>query len=312
MLPNGQEPRLCSVSVDVDGIEHYRAIHGLGSGDGSGAELAHTLGVQRLCDWAAALELPLTWFVIARDTYKHEFVQLLQSAIAGGHEVGNHTLDHRYDLVRLPREQQRVQVERAQDALEHAFGARPIGFRAPGYTIDDGLIEVLEAARLQYDSSVFPCPAYYGAKALVLLMQKLQARRSSSILDNPRVLAAPTEPYRCGRPYTRRGQGLVEVPIQVTPGLRLPFIGTMLTLAGPDWARRFARSLLGVRLVNLELHAIDLLSEQDGLGDLAPFQSDLRRSVAQKTAALTAAMNVFKAAGYRFVTLANAVRELAL
>ena len=196
--------------------------------------------------------------------------------------------------------------------LECSFGPRPVGFRAPGYTVTDSLLELLSVNHFLFDSSVFPCPAYYGAKALVLLAQRLQSRRSSSILDNPRILAAPSAPYRCGRPYTRRGEGIVELPIQVTPWLRMPFIGTTLTLGGPKWASRLAQSLLGVRLINLELHAIDVLSDQDGLGDLARYQKDLRRTAAHKRASLLAAIETIKAAGYHFVTLANAARNLDL
>ena len=309
---NHQEPRLCCVSVDVDGIDHYRAIHGLTSVAGAVSGLAHTLGVHRLSVLSEELGIPLTWFVIAMDTENQEFVRLLRSTLERGHEIANHTLDHRYDLVRLPHDLQALQVEKAQDILEDRFGVRPVGFRAPGYTVTDSLLELLQVNRLLYDSSVFPCPAYYGAKTLVLLLQRLQSRYSSSIMDNPRVLAAPTEPYRCGRPYTRRGGGIIELPIQVTPTLRMPFIGTTLTLGGPIWACRLAKSLLGVRLINLELHAIDVLSEDDGLGELAHFQKDLRRTAAQKRASLLAAIGTIKAAGYRFVTLANAARELDL
>lgn len=312
MLDTHQEPPLCCVSVDVDGIDHYNAIHGLTSAGGAVSGLAHTLGVRRLCVLSEELDIPLTWFVIARDTDNQEFVELLKSTLEHGHEIANHTLDHRYDLVRLPLHLQALQVEKAQDMLEDSFGARPLGFRAPGYTVTDSLIEVLRSNHLLYDSSVFPCPAYYGAKSLVLLLQRLQSRHSSAILDNPRVLTAPTEPYRCGRPYTGRGDGLIELPIQVTPRLRLPFIGTTLTLGGPIWARRLAKSLLGVRLINLELHAIDVLSEDDGLGELARFQKDLRRTAAQKRASLLAAIETIRAAGYRFVTLANAARQLEL
>jgi peptidoglycan/xylan/chitin deacetylase (PgdA/CDA1 family) len=312
MPVNHQEPRLCCVSVDVDGIDHYCAIHGLSSIDTAVSGLSHTLGVRRLCALAEELDIPLTWFVVASDTGNAEFVGLLKSAIEHGHEIANHTLDHRYDLTRLPHELQVLQVQKAQDILESSVGVRPVGFRAPGYTVNDSLLELLQVSHFLYDSSVFPCPAYYGAKALVLLVQTLQSRRSSSILDNPRVLAAPTAPYRCGRPYTRRGDGIVELPIQVTPALRVPFIGTTLTLCGPKWASWLAQSLLGVPLINLELHAIDVLSSQDGLGELARFQKDLRLTVAHKRASLLAAIETIKAAGYRFVTLASAARELDL
>ena len=53
------------------------------------------------------------------------------------------------------------------------------------------------------------------------------------MLDTPGVLLSPREPYRVGRPYWRRGQGLLELPIQVTRGPRIHYIGTTLTLAGP-------------------------------------------------------------------------------
>ena len=305
-------PRICCVSVDVDGIEHYQAIHGLNPANSGSSGLAHTLGVERLCQWAESLGVPLTWFVIARDTDNEAFVRLIRAALNRGHELASHSLDHRYDLVRLPVEVQRVQVVQAQEILERKCGRCPVGFRAPGYTVSDSLLDILERAGLKYDSSVFPCPAYYGAKALVLLAQKLQGRRSHSILDNPRVLGSPTQPYRRGRPYTRRGSGIIEFPIQVTPAVRLPFIGTTLTLGGPDWARRLARSLLGVRLVNLELHAIDVLSADDGLSELARYQKDLRVPVSRKLSSLSAAIEVFKTAGYRFVTLADAAHELHL
>jgi hypothetical protein len=311
-MSSSEELRLCCVSVDVDGIDHYHAIHGISGAEAAVTGMVHTLGVERLCAWAHELQIPLTWFVIARDTRNAQFVEHLQRAQAIGHEIANHSLDHRYDLVRLPRDQQVVQIQAAQEVLERTFGTRPIGFRAPGYTVSDSLLELLQGAGLTYDSSVFPCPPYYTAKALVLAVQRLRARRSSSILDHPRVLTAPTEPYRVGTPYTRSGQGIIELPIQVTPFFRLPFIGTTLTLGGPRWARWLARSLLGVRLINLELHAIDLLSVQDGLTELARFQSDLRQTASNKRAALSAAIQQIRDAGYRMVTLASAVRDLGL
>ena len=303
-------PPVCCVSVDVDAISHYHAIHGLKLPEGPVAGLAHGLAIRRLCDWAHALDIPLTWFVVARDTDNSEFVRLLTAAVERGHEIASHSLDHRYDLVKLAHQQQREQVDDAQGLLEARLGQRPLGFRAPGYTVTDQLLDILEQCGLHYDSSVFPCPPYYAAKALVRFMQRLQGRHSRSILDHPRVLVAPTQPYRSGRPYVRRGSGIIEIPIQVTPGFRLPFIGTTLTLAGPHWARRFAKSLLGVDLVNLELHALDLLSVEDGLDELAAYQRDVRVPLVGKFASLSAAVDVFRVAGYQFATLADAARRL--
>ena len=81
---------------------------------------------------------------------------------------------------------------------------------------------------------------------------------------------------------------------------------------GPAGARLLARSLVGARLVNLELHAVDVLTADDGLSELARYQKDLRLPLSRKLASLSAAIEVFKTAGYRFVTLADAAHELPL
>jgi hypothetical protein len=104
---------------------------------------------------------------------------------------------------------------------------------------------------------------------------------------------------------------MLELPIQVTPGLRLPFIGTLLTLLGPRGARLLTRRLVGQPFVNLELHGIDLLDRHDGLQALARHQPDLAVPVSRKWEVLVAVVDELRAAGYRFVRLDAAARELS-
>ncbi|MCZ7683265.1 MAG: hypothetical protein M5U28_32490 [Sandaracinaceae bacterium] len=164
---------------------------------------------------------------------------------------------------------------------------------------------------MRYDSSVFPCPAYFGAKAAAIGAIRARGRRSHSIVDDPRVLSAPADPYRVGRPYWRRGHGIAELPIGVSRGPRLPYIGTNVVLSGARGARLFTRAIVGRPLVNLELHGIDLAdAEEDGLAFLAPHQLDLRRSAREKEAALRAALGELRGAGYCFVTLREAAEAL--
>ena len=95
----------------------------------------------------------------------------------------------------------------------------------------------------------------------------------------------------------------MELPIQVTPGLRLPFIGTMLGLLGARGAAALARLCSREALVNLELHAIDFLDASEGLAELRPHQRELRVPVAARLDALAAALSVFARAGFAFVRL---------
>ena len=143
-------------------------------------------------------------------------------------------------------------------------------------------MNVLREAGLRYDSSVFPCPAYYAAKATTMLSMVLRGHDSRAILDSPRVLRAPTSPYCTGTPYWRRGSGIFELPIQVAGPLRLPFIGTSLALLGPIGARLLARSLIGLPFINLELHGIDFLEARDVPQAVLAVQPDLHVPLARK------------------------------
>jgi peptidoglycan/xylan/chitin deacetylase (PgdA/CDA1 family) len=303
--------RLCAVSVDLDEIPNYFGIHGLPEPRGPARTLVYDVALDRLASMASELSIPLTLFAIGSDLERDHAAARLRAASDSGFEVANHSLDHRYDLVRLGRGEMLRQVAEGARAIERATGIAPVGFRAPGYTVSDELLAVVAEAGALYDSSVFPCPGYFAAKVAAIAGVAIRGRKSRSIVDSPMVLSAPTRPYRIGRPYWRRGAGLWELPIQVTRGLRLPFIGTTLTGAGKAVARRLARACVGEPLVNLELHGIDVLDAADGLEALAPYQLDVRIARDKKTAALRAVVEELAAAGYSFVTLRAAAEALA-
>jgi peptidoglycan-N-acetylglucosamine deacetylase len=305
--------RCCAISVDLDEIPCYAAIHGL-QVPAAAQHAIYRRAVPRFADLFADEGVDATFFVIGRDAEDPSNHPPLRALRAAGHELGNHSLDHPYDLTRMDTAGIRRQVEGGEEAIARAAGVRPRGFRAPGYTVTDAVFRVLEERGYAYDSSVFPCPPYFGAKAAALAAIALRGRRSQSILDDPRVLGAPADPYRVGRPYWTRGDGMVELPIGVTRATtgRLPYIGTTLALAGEGGSRWLTRRIVGRPLVNLELHGIDLADAgDDGLAFLRPHQPDLRRPLAQKRAALRVAIGTLRDAGYRFVTLAEAARRLA-
>jgi peptidoglycan/xylan/chitin deacetylase (PgdA/CDA1 family) len=303
--------RLCAVSVDLDEIPNYFGIHGLPEPDGPARSLVYDVAVDRLAGLARAEGIPLTLFAIGGDLTRPEAAAKLRAAHDRGFEIANHSLDHRYDLVRLGRAEVRRQIDEGARAVERAVGVRPVGFRAPGYTITDEVFDVLAELGVAYDSSVFPCPAYWALKATTLGAMRIRGRTSRSILDTPAVLAAPTRPYRVARPYWRRGRGMLELPVQVTRGVRLPFFGTSVTLWGAGFARLLARMVRGEPLVNLELHGIDVLDAADGLEALRPYQPDVRVARAKKLDALAAVVAELRGAGYTFTTLREAAAAFA-
>jgi len=302
--------RLAAVSVDLDEIPNYFGIHGLEEPSGFARNLVYDVAVARLLALATDLEIPLTLFAIGRDLERPEAASQLKTAVSLGFEVGDHTFDHRYDLVRLGAGEIRFQIEEGASAILRATGQRPVGFRAPGYTVSDSVMDTLSELGFLYDTSVFPCPPYWLAKATKLGMIALLGRKSRSVLDSPAVLRAPTRPYRVGRPYWTRGGGIVELPVQVTRGPRLPFIGTTLSLAGSVGAKSLARMCVGEPMINLEIHGIDVLDADDGLEALRRHQPDVRIPWSQKALALRSAVEALRAKGYAFVTLREAAEQV--
>lgn len=290
-----------SVSVDLDEIHHYRAIHGLAGEELS--TLVHSRAVPRISDWARQRGIAITWFVVGRDLDAVGNAQAMALLARGGDELACHSYSHPYDLTRRSAAEMRREIEDGISAIERATGAKVSGFRAPGYVVTDTLLDLLREAGLAYDSSIFPCPSYYLLKAAALVALSARHRESRAIIDVPEVLRAPTVPYRVGRPFWFRGQGIWELPIQVTGRTRLPFIGTALTLAGPGGARLLANGVARESFVNLELHGLDALDIHDGLTELAKHQRDLLIPWNKKLDAIDAAIALLRGKGHASVRM---------
>ena len=304
--------RICSVSVDLDALACYYRIHALPGAPPAPARYAILRRcLPRFVELFGRHGVRATFFVVGADLEDDAEGRAALAALArGGHELASHTHTHPYDFVRLGAAAIADEIDRAHAAIAACAGEPPVGFRAPGYEISGDAIELLRARGYRYDSSVFPSASYYGAKAVVMAAMRAAGRRSGSVLGDPRALLAPRAPYRpaAGAPYRAGGDGILELPIAVTPVARLPVIGTSLIMA-PAWLRRrMVAAALREPLFNLELHGIDLC---DAGGDGAPDeliarQPDLRRPLAHKLDALDQTLTDVRAAGARFATLAEA------
>lgn len=297
----------CAVSIDLDGLGCYYRIHGLGAPP---AELEHVI-LARALPRAAALfakkGIRATFFVVGRDAdatlavpdraQRAANAAALADLAHAGHELGNHSYSHHYDLARRSAPEILREIDEADRVLRAiaGAGARVRGFRAPGYDVSPAMLDALGAAGYAYDSSIFPAPVYYAAKAVVLGALAVLRRPSGAVMIDPRSQLAPTDPYRPAMtaPW-RAGQApLVELPIAVTPHARIPAIGTSLLVAPAFVRDRILAAMRPRALFNFELHGIDFAdAEKDGIpGELVARQPDLRLPIADKLARLEAMLD---------------------
>jgi hypothetical protein len=255
------------VSLDLDDANCYAAIHGLDVESRRG--LALEVWLPRFLDLFAKHEVRATIFVIGSDL-EHDLAHggrgaaVLRRALEQGHELGNHSYAHAYDLHTWTPEAIAEDLRRC-DTLLRELGADPKGFRAPGYTHDRAML--LQAAGLgyAYDSSLLPSPTYYLGKLGVLGLRRLRGRKSVSQTGGARSFVGPTAVHYLPE------VGLWEVPISVSQALRLPLTGTFLLgdkapMLGKFQTELLRREAAQTRHLHLELHAIDLADvEADGI-----------------------------------------------
>ena len=203
------EPRQAVLSVDFELFEHTPAYRqATGTAPNAGIGLA---GGEFLRDAFAERGAQTTWFVVG-DVAKTD-PAVVESLAGGGHEIGSHTQTHRL-LTDLNAEARRTELEQSKAILEETTGADVVGFRAPAFDFGPTHFGKLAEAGYEYDSSVVSSrsiPGWYGGEY---------------DLHRP----TPATAVQSNAPSS-----LVELPVSVMPGLRLPLTGTWLRFFGPRY-----------------------------------------------------------------------------
>lgn len=337
-LRGTHKPAAC-ITVDLDTLQCYRDIHGLDSElVGHEGDPTYTVGVRRIIDFFDEKDIEATLFVIGRDTSVPVHRNLLQEAFEAGHEIGNHTYSHHYDLNERTVSELQTEVARAEGAIASVTGRRPRGFRAPGYNITPELLDVCRSRGYAYDSSIFASPPYYLAKSAIMAWQRLKGRPSRSTQTDPQNLLAPITPYcpdadtiwQRAAPHSdgapsgpNTDHPLWEIPICLVPGIRFPVIGTSLHLLGdrgfdavyPALRRRHTR------VFNLEFHAIDFIDASDLPGQPGPHDRQADRRLADYQPDMSIPWQVKRRRyeyvvnrlreDYQFQTMGDAVEQLS-
>jgi hypothetical protein len=264
-----------AVNVDVDSLYLYYRLHDLDESMATNAVWER--GVVRFQELFAELGIHATFFVVSSDLERWPIARAIcESLHRDGHEIASHSHTHPYDLTRLDRDAIAEELERSHHILSAIRGCPVTGFRAPGYTMNQQVYDLLAESGYTYSSSLFPSPPYYLAKAAVMAKMRLFGKKSQAILGHPR--------WVFNRRLLPHAQGdLREFPVTVLPWHRFPFIGTSLLMMGDRGYQRIRKQLMRRPFINLEFHGIDLCDlEEDGIDPALLKQPDLRVALDHK------------------------------
>jgi peptidoglycan/xylan/chitin deacetylase (PgdA/CDA1 family) len=223
--------------------------------------------------FSAARGVPITAFVVGEllETQAGLAARLTETCA----EIGLHSFSHRPAMADSLEE-----IQRGKAAFRAAFGQDPTGYRAPLGLITQAGWERLRAEGFVYDSSIYPSlrPGLFNG------------------------LARPTEPWcLAGEPP------LVELPLATLSRLRLILSTSYVKLLGSRLYRLLLTvgGLPAVAVIDCHLHDLTFAAEAYPFLP-ARWQVVYGRNRNGGRAALTWILDMLRARGYTFCTMAQA------
>ncbi|MBD5636109.1 MAG: polysaccharide deacetylase family protein [Candidatus Eremiobacteraeota bacterium] len=289
---------LASLSLDLDNEWAYMKTHGNPAWSTFPSYL--DIVVPRFLRVLDDLKQQITVFIVGQDAALERNAPALRSIATAGHEIGNHSFHHEPWLQHYTTEQIEDEIGSATEAISHATGVRPVGFRGPGFTLSAPTLEALSKRDYRYDCSTFP--TYIGplARAYYFMTAKLtpeEREQRKALFGSMSEGRRPLAQYRW---ELSNGRSLLEIPVTTFPVVKLPihFSYVLYAAMKAPWLAipYFRSALLACRALGISpsllLHPLDFL-DGDDVATLAFFPA-MQMPKAQKLDVITRALRVYR------------------
>ncbi|MFN0122623.1 MAG: polysaccharide deacetylase family protein [Blastocatellia bacterium] len=296
---------IASLSLDLDNQWSYMKTHGDRGWESFPSYLS--VFVPRALDFLRERDLHITFFIVGQDAALDKNSESLRALAEAGHEIGNHSFHHEPWLHLYTDTQIADELARAEEQIERVTGHCPRGFRGPGFSVSEAVLQTLRRRGYVYDASIFP--TYLGplARAYYFMTAELtpEERESRRLL-----FGRFSEGFRPLKPWKWNLDGgeMLEIPVTTLPFLKVPIhLSYILYLSGysPALARTYFRNALRLcRMTGVQpsilLHPLDFLGGDD-VAELSFFPG-MQLSGARKLALLDELMGELSAS-FQVVTM---------
>jgi peptidoglycan/xylan/chitin deacetylase (PgdA/CDA1 family) len=261
--------KLASLSLDLDNKWSYMKTHGDAGWETFPSYL--DVVVPRALDFLEERDLKITFFIVGQDAALEKNHTALRSIADAGHEIGNHSFNHEPWLHLYSKEELVDELSRAEDAIEAATGRHTVGFRGPGFSLTQTVLEVLAERGYEYDCSTLPtyiaplARAYYFFKSPEMTEEEKEKRKKlfGKFSDG----FATIEPHI----VVASGKTLVEIPVTTFPLVKTPihvsyliYLATFSKAAAMAyWRSAVAACRLSGTEPSLLLHPLDFMTGDD-------------------------------------------------
>jgi hypothetical protein len=212
---------LASISLDLDNQWSYMKTHGDKGWEDFPSYF--DIFIPFVLEVLDRLKLKITFFVVGKDASlekNHDYLALINKR---GHEVGNHSFNHEPWLHLYTKEQLKKEVLDSAEHINKVSGLSPVGFRGPGFSWSNTLIELLHEIGYLYDATLFP--TFIGPIARLYYFGKSRLSRDEKQERNE-LFGTFKEGFRSVKPFYWKidsEKELLEIPVTTMPFFKIPF-----------------------------------------------------------------------------------------
>ncbi len=181
-----------------------------------------SLGLEKLLKLLDRHRITSTFFTTLKFAKQNHGI--IGRLVREGHELALHGYEHTDNYKAMQKDEAYKRIKKAKEELEKRFKTKISGFRAPRFEVPD--YSVLKKAGIKYDSSLHPTyvPGRYN---------NFRSPRCVFVKD-----------------------GVVVIPVSVTPLVRLPFSWIWFRNLGLNYAKICTKpSLLDQNFINIFFHS---------------------------------------------------------
>ena len=212
---------IASISLDMDNQWSYMKIHGEEGWESYPSYL--DIFVPYVLKVLDELDMKITFFIVGQDAAfekNHKYLRMIADA---GHEIANHSFKHETWLHLYTKEELHEEIGKAHDLLKEVTGQSPKGFRGPGFSWSNTVMEVLAEKGYEYDGSTLP--TFIGPLARLYYFRTSNLSKEEKE-DRKEIFGKFSDGFRKLKPYywkTSKGKKLLEIPVTTMPLFRVPF-----------------------------------------------------------------------------------------
>lgn len=250
-----------NISIDMDTLASIYKGQGC-TRPGGYTYIEFRSGVENLLAFFDRVGIKSTMFMVGNDFLYEKNHAAIREIDRSGHEIANHSMRHPQGFRWLSAAEKEREIVEMNTACKSVIGKTPVGFRSPGWNVDDRTIPILNNLGFRYESSVFPTSFMPLLKLSHWLSMSGQPKTARTTMGQSDYMFAPLRPYHVADTSLRRkgNNSLIEFPISVSPLLRIPFFATLLLFSGIGFYRTLYRRIRAAGLpIHFQMHLSDFI-----------------------------------------------------